>query len=470
MPHTPDHFDLTGDAVPIAPEDRLDQFQLRGAQTGAAFQQLFDPTLSGRQEDFASQIDKNRRARGLRGAAALQAGQQERTRFESDNRSAALDFLRQQFGAQAGIPFGIGPGGDPGIAAPGFERTSGGAAADTAGFQALLGEIFGLQTLAAESPNAFNQTIEDAQRASKSGTGFRGAFESLFPGADASTFDILDPIGAGNRRIGQFNEILPGLIEQAGAKGFGNQNRDIVGFGEGGVGGIGIRATRELIEQLGFDPSFVDTRGIGSLNDGDLSSRFGQLFGDKFFGGLEGIQIGAEARLDPTTQAGGINSRVGQDLITGNTRNQGELGEFFTFSGDTPEATARLLANLNNIAPQLGGINKREVGGLAESKELAAIRRIVGDIDNIRDFQSRVNAPLSNADLFTRLEQRRTELSQPRFRTERTIAPLSGNVREFQVLDPVDESERLRRLATIDAQFNAADRFRLDQLSPFRLR
>ena len=448
MPHEPFH-----DAIEIEPEDRLDQFQLRGAQTGAAFQQLFDPRLSGQQGDFASQIDKNRRARGLRGAAALQAGQQERTRFEADNRSAALDFLRQQIGGQAGIPFGIGQG----IAAPGFERTSGGAAADTAGFQALLGEVFGLQTLAAESPNAFNQTVEDAQRASKSGSGFRGAFESLFPGADESTFDILDPIGAGDRRIGQFNEILPGLIEAAGAKGFNNQNRDIVGFGEGGVGGIGIRATRELIEQLGFDPSFVDTGGIGRLNDGDLSGRFGDLFGDKFFGGLEGIQIGAEAR-------------VGQNLITGNTRNQGELGEFFTFQGDTPEATGRLLANLNNIAPQLGGINKRDVGGLAESKELQAIRRIVGDIDNIRDFQSKVNAPLSNADLFTKLERRRADLNTPRFRTETIVSPLSGNTRSFQVLDPIEESERLRRLATIESQFNAADQFRLDQLSPFRLR
>jgi hypothetical protein len=417
----------------LDPQDRLQELlgTPQGTQlaTGAAFRQLFDPSLSGQQQDTVQSLIKNRKARGLRGAAAEVASTQLQEQFGATNRLQALGFLEQRFRGQGDVPLGFLPGGQATVTPRGgdlFGATTQGSA--TTGFQALLGEITGLRSLAAqEGAGSLNQFVEAAQQP---GGDRLAAFERLFPAAaaDPNLRQVLAPAQSIEGQISGLRETLGGFL--------------------GGRDFQGIQLTEGIIQKLGIEDPRTTGQGLAGLNNPavNLRERFTEAFGNVL---PEGISLQAEALLDPS-------------------RSRPELGQFLTFRGDVENlAKFNLTLQDQKFARQFGEavpVGVEPFTG-AESRD---VKNVLGQLDQLRDLQKELANPLGQTDLF---EQLTGDLQSVRADTPFTeligsVNPITGNPRVTEEQRRLSTQQRQARIGTLEDQLGQFNEFTTRLFSP----
>jgi hypothetical protein len=417
----------------LDPQDRLQELlgTRQGTQlaTGAAFRQLFDPSLSGQQQDTLQALIKNRKARGLRGAAAEVASTQLGEQFAASNRLQALGFLGQQFQKQGDVPLGIAPGGQVGVTpreGAFFGATTQGSS--TSGFQALLGEITGLQTLAAkEGAAGLNRFIEAAQQP---GGSRLDAFERLFPGAssDPNLRTILSPQESIKEQIGGLRGLLGNFL---GSREF-----------------QAIQLTPEIMQKLGVEDPRATGQGLAGLNNPsiNLQGRFTETFGDVL---PKGISLQAEALLDPS-------------------RARPELGAFLTFRGDVEDlAQFNLTLQDPEFSRQFGEAVPliRDPFSGAESKD---VKNVLSQLGQLRDLQKELADPLGQTDLFEGLQSQLTSAQRddPFTQLIGSVNPITGNPRITEEQRRLSAEQRTARISSLEGQLDQFSEFTTKLFSP----
>jgi hypothetical protein len=424
-----------GEPDVLDPEDRLanivgDRTQRQGA-TGAAFSQFFDPTLSGQQQQVVQDTVKNRIARGLRGRAAEAAGQRIQSSFEASNRLSALGFLEDRFRGQGGLAVGPAEGGGVNLAPPGGFTPGTTTGFQTPGFQALLQEISGLRAFGvAEGSGSFNQLIEQGQAAG----GLGGIFQSF---GTQEVQDVLNPAAAIERDITGRRGQLQGFVDEA------TERANALAPGQFGsiVGADRIRLTPEVRGLLGL-PDPAEVGGIFQLNTRfDLKQQLADSgFLDKV-GGIEGLQVTAEASLDPGKTA------------------QPELGAFLRLSSSSLEGQAQILQRL---------LPKAATGPQGASISTTPdIDRTLNQLNQLREFQQAVPSPLGQLNLISDLQSQISELNRP-FDLQQftTVNPFTGNPRTDTVKLRRSEAERTAQITQRSDRLGAIEGFRRDLFSP----
>jgi hypothetical protein len=355
----------------LAPEDRFQEILADPAQRtlalGSAADQLFSPQLSGEQQTLVEGAVKNRIARGLRGAAAEQFGQQIATQFEEQNRLAALGFLQQGFGAST-QQFSNLPSAASGLV------TGGG----IAGLQAFGMEAAGLQSLALQGPGKLTEYIQGAMQ----GGDRASALQALFPSLQGEEVEaILDPESAVEKLIaGQETELKSALALEG--------VRDPLTLGRGGfsIGETGtedvlgspilLQLTPENLQRLGL-PDPAEVGGLARLSETvDLRTRFAEAFPD-FPADLD---IRATAAVAQRPGGGQYNP-----LTHGRTATQ--------------ELVGVLEIQPQNLTSRLQAI-KQVMPGVADKAV-----QFARNIETLEDFRGQLSNPLQSLDLLPNLRE-----------------------------------------------------------------
>lgn len=363
----------TTQSLPLDDDARLQELFADPAQRtfalGSAAEQLFTPQLSGQQQTLVQGAIKNRVARGLRGAAAEQFGQQIARQFEEQNRLAAAQFLQQGFAAQAGDLGGQLTG------VAGSIVTGGG----IGGIQAFGTEIQGLQSIALQGPGKLTEFIEGALQGGDRASALQALFPSL---ASQEVEDILDPEAAVQRLISEEQgKLQQALAFEGGAlrdMQFGESGFQIGTTADADVLGspLVLQLTQENLQKLGL-PDPAEVGGLARLNEiVDLNQRFAEAFPNF----PADVNISATAAVAQRGEAGQFNP------LTGNIQSGQELVGILEIQ---PENLTSRLQAIRQVVPSV-----------AEDAEDFA-----RNIETLESFRGQLQNPLQELNILPGLRQ-----------------------------------------------------------------
>lgn len=213
-----------------------------------AFEQFFNPVLSGQQSQLVEAVRKNRIARGLRGRAVEGAGEAQGRKFLEANRRSALEFIRQDVGAL-----------DPSVAAAAGFGTAGGGL----DLEQFLTNTAAFQLLSRAGIAGEGNMAQEARRAT-TGSAF-GAAQQRALTRIRSTGAEVDPDLAG--QLAQASAFQEGLGRAGGDVNRAVEaTRDVLftGPGQGRTGASGLfEAFRDVFP--GFQQGFISQRAANQF-------------------------------------------------------------------------------------------------------------------------------------------------------------------------------------------------------------